>query len=200
MSCIVGIKTTEGVVLAADSPLRNCERCGSPFLTNGRNGNIKRYCTRDCKERAKRERHEIRRSVIATCPMCGTTFQAKSRGKYLQVHCSRSCAYTKSPELGRSTSEHGYVFVLSDGVWQGEHRVIMADHLGRDLAAGEFVHHRNGDRADNRLENLELWQRPHPGGQRREDLIAEGAAIERRRIITILSQLGLSAEIIDRIA
>ena len=83
--------------------------------------------------------------------------------------------------VGTGTSiSHGYRWVtvppedrdLTDGRDRElEHRLVMARLLGRPLTADESVHHRNGDRLDSRPENLELWSRYQPAGQRTCDKV-----------------------------
>lgn len=65
----------------------------------------------------------------------------------------------------------GYRLVRVAGTPMLEHRAVMQEHLGRPLEPFETIHHLNGDRLDNRLENLELWVNKQPRGQRVSDVI-----------------------------
>lgn|SRR5208282_3375463 len=106
---------------------------------------------------------------------------AKSAVGHGTISCG--CARNKGGLIHR-----GYREISVDGVWWFEHRYVMARRIGRPLHHDESVHHKNGNRADNRIQNLEIWVRGQPSGQRIRDLVPWAEEILRRYKPAALAQ------------
>ena len=101
-----------------------------------------------------------KKEIPRICDRCKQSFLARrdqikaGGGRF----CSRVCATHEGRwKGGRLTNTQGYIIVYTPGARHRlEHRVVMEQHLGRKLQRHEIVHHINGDKTDNQIENLEL--------------------------------------------
>lgn len=104
----------------------------------------------------------MRINVTLICPQCGTPFKVPRGGHERRNHCSKPCAMRsrggeKHPSYkGGSINHGGYKMISRHGVRRYEHRVVMERHLGRELSRDEIVHHKDGDKLNNDISNLEI--------------------------------------------
>lgn len=148
-------------------PERECQVCGATFRPVGRRA-PGLFCSVQC-----RSVWQGRNGQVRTCVVCGTEFRVSpSRAaRTPALYCSQEChgASRVIHGLGRlhngreaTLNQDGYVLVYEPdhpaayGVQKRvfEHRLVAEKALGRRLGSDEQVHHINGDKTDNRPENL----------------------------------------------
>jgi hypothetical protein len=157
---------------------QTCQKCEKAFISRHK----QMFCSATC--RSASQKGVARTNKIATCGNCGKDFTRPMRSNRKKC-CSQSCANklgnskrgSPGPKNGNwkgGKKNHAAGYVLQWVKGRGhllEHRLVMEKLMGRRLERYEEVHHKNGIRHDNRPENLELWVKRQPGGQRAKDLL-----------------------------
>jgi len=153
-----------------------CKQC-CKIVFNKHRSKSPKYCSRRCQADASIEKA----TIVRICGFCKEEFKAK-RGQLSSKNklkfCSTKChglwkrgANNPLYKTGESINGNGYVVLSMNGKRIKRSRYIMGEYLNRKLLRHEEVHHKNGDKADDSLDNLELWSTSHPSGQRVEDKI-----------------------------
>jgi len=135
----------------------------------GKSGHVRWLCLCDCGKSKSVESGNLM--------SLGTTSCGCFRSEQMSKKNSGSNNHRWSG--GRVVDGKGYIKVLvcpghtgTRGKYEREHRAVMARHIGRPLLSTEEVHHKNGIRDDNRIENLELKASPHGAKISVDDAIA----------------------------
>lgn len=129
---------------------KNCEFCSAKFISKCHNIKFCKVCAYRFKLSRNLITYRIKKNIDTNAPI-------KHKKKNGSGHVSAR-GYVYITKIGHANAKNkGRIF---------EHTFVMSMHLGRPLMKGESVHHKNGIRSDNRIENLELWHRGQPAGQR----------------------------------
>ena len=139
----------------------NCIYCGKEYsvakslYNNGKNIRHK-CCSESCRDKYHKD---FKNKRLTLCLCCGKIIKRRESKTGL-LFCSQQCSrkYMRginSPFYkGGTISSNGYKIIKIDGKYRFEHRLKMEKYLGRKLLNSEDVHHIDGDKLNNRIDNL----------------------------------------------
>jgi len=115
--------------------------------------------------------------------LCTLHYERQRDGKDMDAPIRKRTNAKTIDEINWVKNDYGYMIGRFKGKNVIQHRLVWELHHGRKLRSFENIHHLNGIRDDNRIENLQVWAKPQPCGQRPEDLVAWSVKYYREEIL-----------------
>ena len=160
--------------------IRKCAFCGKTFHFKKKEA---MYCSAKCSFAA--------RSKPLICEICGAEFVRPPCHATGHRYCSRECT-SKAMSIYNTGENHpnwnggvwhseGYIFNRVNGTYKGVHRLVMERHIGRKLSDDEIIHHLDGNKTNNSIENLVIVSRSEHIEIHRDCLYAERRKLKKEK-------------------
>jgi HNH endonuclease len=155
-----------------------CRGCDKKWLVlTSSKGSIPTYCSRECFHK--------NHNIIKLCVICNTPINLWYSRRHIKT-CSRVCAgkvlrihnVVEYKGIKYYKTRFGYYVSRPKGLHGTMlHRQVYMDHHNVTLEDFHTIHHKDGNRVNNAIENLELWSKRHGAGVRVEDILPKSSTL-----------------------
>lgn len=132
---------------------KKCEVCGKDFyIRKSRDNKNTKFCSRECMGKS------FTKKIEKKCDYCGKSIFVEPNRIRKNNFCNNNCKRLFR-QKGYGITTDGYVWIIINNEQIKLHRYLMEVKLGRKLLPTEIVHHKDFNKINNSIDNLEILTR-----------------------------------------